>query len=117
MTRRAAILWTGRTHHVLRMVEFQVEAFFESVRKSLQRRIVAVNVRVADRAHGHIRSSELGQMTPRAIFVAGKAGPLGIIISMMATRARGRCMTLTGVQEFRIVEIVSLRVNQGKSKK
>jgi hypothetical protein len=99
------------------MIEFQVEAFFESVRESLQRRIAAIHVRMADRAHGHIRSSELRQMTARAIFVAGKTGPCGIIISVMTTRARGRCMTLTGVQEFRVVEIVSLRENQGKRKK
>src|SRR5256885_10129024 len=117
MTRSAAVLWAGGAGHVLGMIKFHVEVFFELVGESLQRRIASVHVRVADRAHGHIRSSELRQMTPRAIFVAGKAGPRGIIISMMTTRARGRCMTLTGVQEFRVLEIVSLRVNQGKRQK
>ncbi len=100
MTRRAAVLRSSRAGHVLRVIEFQVEAFFEPVRESLQRRIAAVHVRVTDRAHGHIRSSELGQMTAGAIFVAGKAGPRGIIRPVMTTRARGRCMTLTGVEEF-----------------
>ena len=59
MTRGAAVLWAGRALHVLRVIEFQVEAFFESVRESLRRRIVAIHVRVTDRAHGHIGSSEL----------------------------------------------------------
>ena len=117
MTRRAAILWASRAGHVLGMIEFQVEPFSELVGENLQRRIAAIHVRVADRAHGHIRSSELGQMTPRAIFVAGKAGPRGIISPVMTTRARGGCMTLTGVQEFRVVEIVSLWINQGQRQK
>ena len=100
MTRRAAVLRASRAGHVLGMIKLQVEAFFELVGEGLQRRIVSIHVRVADRAHGHIWSSELGQMTACAIFVAGKAGPRGIIRPVMTTRARGRCMTLTGVEEF-----------------
>jgi len=117
VTGSAAILWASRASHVLRVIELQVETFFESVRERCQRWIIAVHVRVADRAHGHIRRGELGQMTARAIFVTGEAGPRGIIISMMTTRASGRCVTLTGVQELRIVEVVSLRINQGERKK
>ncbi len=85
MTRGAAILWPGRAGHVLGMIELQVETFFEFVGESFERRVIAIHVRVADRAHRHIRSSELRQMTARAIFVTGKAGPRRIIISMMTT--------------------------------
>jgi hypothetical protein len=75
MTRRAAIFLARRADLVLGMIKLQVEAFFKLVGESLQRRIIAIHVRVADRAHGHIRSSELRQMTARAVFVPGKAGP------------------------------------------
>jgi hypothetical protein len=114
MTRGAAILWTRRAGHVLGMIELHVEAFFELVRKGFQRRITAVHVGVADRAHGHIRVGKLRQMTTGAILVTRKTGPRRIIIPMMTSRAASRCVTLTGVQEFRVVEIVSLRVSQGK---
>ena len=100
VTRVAATLGTRCAGHMLGMIELQVEAFFELVSESFERRITAVHVCVADRAHGHIRSCELRQMTARAIFVSGKAGPRGIIISMMTTRTGSRCMTLVGVQEF-----------------
>ena len=117
VTRGASIFWARRAGQVLGMIELQVEAFFEFVRESFERRIIAIHVRVADRAHGHIRSGELRQMTAGAIFVAGEAGPRGIIIPMMTTRAGSRCVTRTGVQEFRVVEIVSLRIDQGKRQK
>ena len=100
MTRGATILWARSAVHVLGMIEFQVEAFFEFVGESFQRRIIPVGVRVTDRAHGDIRSSELRQMTARAIFVAGKAGPRGIIVPMVTTRTRSRGVPLTGVEEL-----------------
>ena len=117
MTGGAAILWPGRARHVLCVIELEVETFFEFVSESFERRITAIHIHVADRAHRHIRSSELRQMTARAIFVTGKAGPRGIVIPMMATRTGSRAVTLAGVQEFRVVEIVSLRKREGKRKK
>ena len=99
------------------MIELHVEAFFELVRKSFQRRITATHTGVTDRAHRHTRVCELRQMTAGAVLVAGKAGPRGIIIPMMTTRARSPGMTWTGVQEFRVVEVVSLRVSNGTRKK
>ena len=116
MTRGAAILWTGRAGHVLGVIELHIEAFFELVRESFQRRITAAHVGVADRAHRHIRVGKLRQMTTGAILVTRKTGPRRIIIPMVTTRAGGRCVTWTGVQKFRVVEIVSLRVSQGKRK-
>ena len=99
------------------MIELHVEGFFELVRESFQWWITAAHAGVTDRAHGHTGVGELRQVTARAIFVAGEAGPRGIIIPMMTTRTRRRCVTCTGVQEFRVVEIVSLGVNRGKRKK
>jgi len=59
MTGGATILWPRRAAHVLRMIELEVEAFFESVRKSFQRRIISGDVGMADRAHRHIWRGEL----------------------------------------------------------
>ena len=117
MTRSAAILWPRRAAHVLSMIELQVEAFFELVRESFQRRVSAIHARVADRAHGGAGRDELCAMAFNAVLVAGEGGSRGIIIPMMTTRATGRGVTLTGVQELRIIEIVSLRVNESKRQK
>jgi hypothetical protein len=65
------------------MIELHVEALFEFVGKSFQRRIVAADIRVADRAHGHVWRRELREMTSGAFFVTGEAGPRGIVRSMM----------------------------------
>ena len=118
MTRSAPILWPRRAGHMLRMIELQIETFFEFIGKGFQRRVSAARVCVADRAHRRVRRGELIQVTARAIFVAGKAGSRGIIVSVMTTLATSRGVTLTDVQELRIIEIVSLRRNgQGKRKK
>ena len=100
MTRGASVFGPRRARHVLGMIELEIEAFFELVRKGFQRRIIAAHISMANRAHGHARVGELRQMTGGAIFVAGEAGPRGIIIPVMTTRARSRCVTGTGVQEF-----------------
>jgi hypothetical protein len=117
VTRGAPVLWARGPGQVLGVIELHVEAFLKLVREGFQRGVIAIHVSVADRAHEHIRISELRQMTAGAILVAGKPGPRGIIISMMTAGAGSRSMTLTTVQEFRVVEIVSLRVNQGKREK
>lgn len=75
MTRRAASLWTGRAGHVLGVIELHIEAFFELVRESLQRRITAAHVGVTDRAHRHIRVSKLRQVTTGAILVTRETRP------------------------------------------
>ena len=48
MTTGATILRARTAGHVLRVIEFDVEAFFERVGKSFARRIVAVDVLVTD---------------------------------------------------------------------
>ena len=85
MTSNAASLWPRRARHVLRVIELHVEAFFEAGSESLPRRIVSVHARVADRTHRHIRRGELRQMTPGAVFVAGKDRLSGVVIAMMTT--------------------------------
>ena len=82
------------------MIEFQIEAFLEFVGEAFQRRIIPIYVCVADRAHRHVRRSELREVTAGAIFVTGKAGPRGIIIAMMTARTTNRRVALTGVQEL-----------------
>ncbi len=83
MTGGATVLWTRRAGQMLRMIEFHVEAFIESVRKSLQGRMRGGHVRMADRAHRAVGVGALRLMTAEAILVYGKAGPGGIIIPMM----------------------------------
>jgi hypothetical protein len=73
------------------MVELHVESFFELVREGFQWGITAAQAGVTNRAHGHTGVGELRQVTGGAIFVAGPAGPGGIIIPMMTARARCRC--------------------------
>jgi len=75
MTRVAAILRARGARHVLRVIELHIEAFFELIRKSFERRVVAVHVRVADRTHRNVRRRELRQVTASAVFVSGKSRP------------------------------------------
>lgn len=83
VARCATILWSRGRGQVLRMIEFQVESFFEFVRESFQRRVIVINIGVANRAHGHVRRGELRQVAAGAILVSGKAGPGGIIGAVM----------------------------------
>ena len=75
MTGSASVFGTGRAAQVLRMIEFHVEAFFESIGEGFARRIVSVDVLMTDRAHGNIRRRELRQVTDGAVFVSGKTWP------------------------------------------
>ena len=62
----AAVLRPRASGHVLRVIEFHVEAFFEFVGESFARRIVAVHGCVTDRTHRDIRRGELREVTARA---------------------------------------------------
>lgn len=55
VTSRTSALRTARSGVVLHMVELHVEALLEPVGKSLERWVRAIDVRMADRAHGNIR--------------------------------------------------------------
>lgn len=117
MTGRAAILWLRRAAHVLRVVELHVEAFFEFVGKAFPRRIAAISVGMADETQRRILCQDLILVAIKTIFVTGKTGQAGIIRAMMTVRATNRSMTLTGMEKPGIVEILTLREDEGKRKK
>ncbi|MDQ2973781.1 MAG: hypothetical protein M3R69_00055 [Acidobacteriota bacterium] len=101
MATGAAAGWPGRPRHVLSMVEFDVEAFFEFRRKTFQRRVGTIYVRMADRTHGNIGRDKLREVAARARLVPGKSGRGRIVSSaFVASRARKRGMLLTAVPEI-----------------
>ena len=55
----ATIFWPRGAVHVLRMIELEIKAFFESIGKGFQWRIISIDVCVADRAHRHVGRGEL----------------------------------------------------------
>src|SRR5262249_49358834 len=83
VTSYATLLWFSRAGHVLRVIELHVEAFLENRRKIFQRRIVAGYIRVADRAHRHVRGVELREVTVGAVFVARKLWRCGVVASVV----------------------------------
>ena len=73
MTIRAASLRAGGAGIVLRVIEFDVEGFVEPRRKRFERRVVAADVCVTDRAHRYLWRRELTAVTICAGFVTRKA--------------------------------------------
>src|SRR5882672_5636057 len=59
MTGRATTLWPSSAGQVLSVIELQVEALLESVGKCFQRRIISIDVHMADGTHRHIGRGEL----------------------------------------------------------
>ena len=100
MASRATALWSCRAHHVLRVIELNVEFLFEGSGKTFQRRFRAAYICVTDRAHRNRRCDKLGEMTTGACRVPGK-GRLDRIIrgSLMTSRARLRGVALACVFE------------------
>ena len=118
MTADAAALRSRGAVHVLRMIELHVEAFFEGGGKSFSRWIVAAQIAVTDRAHRRVGRGVLRAMALDAVAVPGPIGLRRVVGSMMTTRARNRSVLCTGVQKFRVIEIVTLwRCDEGKRKK
>ena len=87
MTGSAAVFWPRRAGHVLRVIEFHVEALFELFRERFQWWGNTADGRVADRAHGNVWGSELRQVTVHTILVTGKTWPHRIVRPMMAVCA------------------------------
>jgi hypothetical protein len=48
VTTQASVLWPSAPSHVLRMIKLHVKAFFEFVRESFARRIVAIDTLMTD---------------------------------------------------------------------
>ena len=85
---------------MLRVIEPDVKALVECRGKSFQRRVVAVDVRVADHAHRHSGRCELAAVTVCARFVTGKPRRGRVVCSFM-TRATGNgAVTLSGVKKL-----------------
>ena len=79
MTARAASLRASGAGIVLRVIEFDVEGFVESNRKVFERRVVAADVCMTDRAHRHLRRGELAAMTIGARFVTWETWCGGVV--------------------------------------
>jgi len=72
VTSVAAIARARSAGHMLRMIKLNIEAFIEPRRKTSQRRVRTLNIRMTNLAHRNGRSYELAQVTVGAGFVAGK---------------------------------------------
>ena len=83
VTGDAAVLWPGITRHVLRVIETDVEALFETIGEASARRVVAIHVLVANRAHRNTCRRELRQMTTGTVLMTREIRPRGIVGSMM----------------------------------
>ena len=105
VTTRAASLRARRAGVVLRVIEFHVEWLVEARRKTFQRRIVAADVRVTDRAHRNLRRRELAAMTISAGFVTGKAWRCGVVGAFVTRVAGEGTVTLAVVKKFRVIEL------------
>ena len=92
VTRHTAVLWPRRARHVLRVIEFHVEALFEIFGKDFARRIVAVDRSVANRAHGNVRRGELRQVTAGACLVSGKVWTCRVISAAMTIVTADGCV-------------------------
>jgi hypothetical protein len=72
---------------MLRVIEFDVEAVIKFPRKTPERRIGVVDIRVADDAHGDIRGYKLPLMATYAGFVSRKTRRRRIIFALVTSSA------------------------------
>ena len=100
MAARASTFWPRGANHVLRMIEFHVEAFFERVGKGFSWRIVSVDTLMTDRAHRKYGRGELRQVAAGAIFVTRKDRPGRVIVPMMTILAGDCSMFGTRMKKF-----------------
>src|ERR1044071_4381629 len=93
---------------MLRVIELDVEWFVEARGESLQRRIVAADVRVTDDAHRNLRCGELATVTIGAGFVTGKARRRRVVGALVTGVAGEGTVLLARVKELRVVELRAL---------
>ena len=108
VTTGAAFLRSCSPGVVLTVIEIDVERFVKSHGKVFERRVVAVDACVTDRAHRHLRRGELAAMTISARFVTGKAGGRRVVGPFVASVAGERTMTRTVVHKLRVVGLGAL---------
>ena len=100
MTTRTTSLRARRAGVVLRVIELHVERLVEARRKTLQRRIGAPRVGMADQAHRYRRRGELSAMTIRAGFMARKTRRRGVVGTFVTRRAGERPVTCAAVEKL-----------------
>jgi predicted deacetylase len=83
MTTCTAALRASGAGVVLRVIEFDVEGFVEPRWKVFERRVVAADIHVTDRAHRYLRRGELAAMTISACFVTRKARGCRVVAALV----------------------------------
>jgi hypothetical protein len=100
MTRLATVRWARGAAHVLRVIEFNVEAFIEFGRKRFEWRRSSLHIAMANNAHRHIRSYELRKVAFCAGIVTRKFWRRRIVVAAsMAGSTCERGVSLAGVDE------------------
>src|SRR6266496_1977910 len=99
MTGEAATLGPGRSSIMLRVIEPDVKTLVELCRKSLERRITAIHIGVANHAHWNRRSCKLRKVTVCARFVTRESWSGGVVAACVARSTRDRCVTLASMNE------------------
>ena len=94
----SASAWrAGAAGVVLRVIEFDVEAFIKLRREILQRRVAAVDVRMTDNTHRDSGSHKLPGVATDTGFVSRKSWRCRVVFALMTGSAGDRCVTRTRV--------------------
>ncbi len=105
----ATIARSCLTRHVLRMIKSHIEALFEALGETFQRRIGTLYIRMANQAHRDCRRDKLGQVATGACLVAREAWRCRVVrAAFMASRAGERGMTLAGMDEPGVIKCRAL---------
>ena len=113
VTTGAAVCGTRRSGVVLRVIELHVESLVEAHRKTLQRRVVALRVRVTDQAHRNRGRCELAAMTVSAGFVTGEARRDRVVGAFVTRVAGERAMLRAAMKKLGEISIGSLGIGHG----
>jgi hypothetical protein len=100
VTARATSLGARGTSVVLGVIEPDVESLVEARGKTLQRRIVAGDICVADNAHGYRGRRELSAVTVSAGFVTRETRGCRVVGSFVTGVAGEGAVSLARVKEF-----------------
>ena len=113
MTTGATIRRTRRSGVVLRVIELHVESFVEAHRKILQRRVVALRIRVTNQAHRNCGRRELAAMAVSAGFVTGEARRVRVVTAVVTRVAGKRAMLRAAMKKLGEISIGSLGIGHG----
>ena len=99
MAGRASARRPGGAVHVLRVIEFDVEAFIKLRRETFQGRVATVDVRMTDNTHRDSGSHKLPSVATDTGSVSRKNWRCRVVFALMTGSAGERCVTLTRVLE------------------